>query len=201
MTEVLIFPYNGNGFEALSCLRPDQKFIGFVDDIKEKQGKTMYGFEVFSREALVKYPHARVLAMPGGPQSFLGKIDSISSLKVSEERFINIIHPSSKISPYAKIGKNVLIMANVVITANAVIEDHVCILPNSVIHHDTIIRAYSMIGAGVVVAGNTTIGANSYIGSGSNIINNIEIGERVLVGLGSNVLKSIPSDTRVAGNP
>lgn len=201
MTDVLIFPFNGNGLEALDCLSAEHRFIGFVDDDTSKQGKSAQGFEVFSREALKKYPSACVLAVPGSPDSFLKRAGIISSLELPPSRFLNVIHASASISPYAELGKNILIMANVVITSNARIGDNVCILPGTVIHHDVSIGNFSLIGSNVVVAGYAEIGENCYIGSGSNIINNIKIGDRALVGLGTNVIKDIRPDSKVAGNP
>jgi hypothetical protein len=44
--KLLIFPYNGNGLEALDCLGDQFEFIGFVDDTPEKQGVTKYGHKV-----------------------------------------------------------------------------------------------------------------------------------------------------------
>ncbi len=201
MEKLLIFPFNGNGLEAIDCIQGQYELLGFIDDTPAKHGRSAYGFEVFGRDALETYPETKVLAVPGGPQSFRGRTNSINSLTLPRERFATVIHPKASVSPMAIIGKNVLIMAGVSITSNAKLEDHVCILPNTVIHHDSVIGAWSLIGSGVVVAGNVTVGANCYIGSGSTIINGIEIGDHSLVGLGSNVIRIVPPRTVVAGNP
>ena len=68
--QLLIFPFNGNGIEALDCIGNGYDFVGFVDDTPEKQGKHTSGFEVFSRSAFSKFPEAKVLAVPGSPTSF-----------------------------------------------------------------------------------------------------------------------------------
>jgi sugar O-acyltransferase (sialic acid O-acetyltransferase NeuD family) len=201
MTDILIFPYNGNGLEALACLTKKHHLIGFVDDDVAKQVKSELGFEVFSREAFNKYKSAKVLAVPGSPDTYLKRDSVIDSLSLSVERHINIIHPTAVISPHAVLGKNVLIMANVVVSPNAKIEDNVCILPNTVIHHDVTVSQYTLIGSNVVIAGHTFIGKKCYIGSGSTIINNIEIGDETLVGLGTNVVHHVKSKSRVVGNP
>lgn len=201
MKNLLIFPCNGNGLEALSCFTNEYAFLGFIDDTPAKQGKTASGFSVFDREAIKKNPGAFILAVPGSPATYKARKQVIDSLNINSSRYATILHPKASISPLAKIGKNVLIMAGVVITSNAIIGDHVCILPNTVIHHDCVIEDYTLIGSNVSVAGNVTIGANCYIGSGTSIINDITIGARTLIGLGSNVLKSLPQDSRAAGNP
>lgn len=201
MQDLLIFPCNGNGIEALDCLGNEFNFIGFVDDTKEKQGISPKGYSVFDRTAFEKYPNAKILAVPGSPASFKIRKDIIDGLKLNEERFATVIHPKANVSKNASVGKNCLIYAGVVITANAKIGNHVCILPNTVIHHDTTIGDYTLIGASICIAGYTDVGNNCYIGSGSNVINNITIGKNVLIGMGSNVIKNVSEDSKIAGNP
>lgn len=201
MQKILIFPFNGNGLEALDCIQGQFELIGFVDDVIEKQGKSEYGFEVFGREAIDKYKEAKILAVPGSPQNFLGRSTVIQSLKLEASRFATVIHPKASVSKLSKIGYNTLIMAGVVLTSNCVIGNHVCILPNSVIHHDTIIGDYTLVGSNTLIAGNVSVGENCYIASGSNIINGIEIGSKSLVGLGSNVINGLKANSKVVGNP
>ncbi|MFN8237987.1 MAG: acetyltransferase [Chitinophagales bacterium] len=201
MEELLIFPYNGNGLEALDCLGKNFSFIGFVDDTKEKQGTTPTGFSVMDRSAFEKHPNAKVLAVPGSPTSYTIRKQIIDSLGIPQSRFATVIHPRASVSENAQVGINCLIYAGVVITANARVGNHVCVLPNTVIHHDSSIGDYTLIGSNICIAGYTTVGNNCYIGSGSNIINNIQIGDNVLIGMGSNVIKNIENNTKVVGNP
>ena len=199
--KLLIFPFNGNGIEALDCLEDkDYQFIGFIDDSPEKlAAKSKY--PVFGRSILGKEPDALVLAVPGSPTSFQRRKEFIESLNLPKERFATIIHPKASIGRDVKIGVNSLILAGVVLTSNSKVGESVCILPNSVVHHDSEIGDYTLIGSNVVVAGGTSIGPNCYIGSGSNIINQIFIGNGTLIGMGSNVIKSIAEKSIVVGNP
>jgi len=201
MKKLFIFPYNGNGVEALDCLGNEFELMGFIDDTPEKQGKTSFGQMVYPRTEILEHSNAYVLAVPGSPTSFGVRKKIIGDLNVPPDRFATVIHPRAIVSPLARVGKNVLIMGGVVITSNAVIGDHVCILPNTVIHHDTVIKDYTLIGSNVSVAGSVEIGENCYIGSGTKIINNIRIGGRALIGLGTNVIKDVPPGSKVVGNP
>jgi sugar O-acyltransferase (sialic acid O-acetyltransferase NeuD family) len=201
MKDLLIFPYNGNGLEAIDCLGTEFNFVGFIDDTPEKQGISPFGFEVFSREILSKYPSALILAVPGSPSSYSIRKKIIDDLEISHERFATVIHPKASVSPFAKVGKNTLVMSGVVLTSNCIIGDHVCILPNTVIHHDSTIGNYTLIGSNVTIAGNTSIENNCYIGSGTSVINGISIGEHSLIGMGTNVIKSIPKYSKTVGNP
>ncbi|OJJ23545.1 acetyltransferase [marine bacterium AO1-C] len=199
--KLLIFPLGGNGLEALDCLGDYWELIGYIDDDSQKQGRHPLGFNVFSRDALLQFPDAQLLAVQGGPDNFRKRKQVIEDFDVPMERFATVIHPSANLSKHVKIGYNCLLMAGVTLTFNAHIENHVCVLPNSVIHHDTHIGNYTLIGSNVVVAGHTSIGENCYIGSRSSIINNITIGESTLVGMGSNVIDHVRANAKVAGNP
>jgi sugar O-acyltransferase (sialic acid O-acetyltransferase NeuD family) len=200
-TPLLIFPFNGNALEAIDCLGDHFKLIGFIDDTPAKQSAGFLATPVLARDALGKWPDAKVLAVPGSAASFATRGALIASLQVPSERWATVVHPTARVSPLATIGRNVLIMAGAVVTSNAVIGDHVCVLPNTVIHHDVTIGAWTLIGSNVTVAGGTAIGENCYIGSGTSIMNGLQIGARSLIGLGSTVIRSCPGNTRLAGNP
>ncbi len=201
MKKLIIFPFNGNGIEAIDCLDNDYELIAFADDTKEKQGISEFGIPVYGREVIEKYPEAYVLAVPGSPSTYKGRKATIQSLNVPESRFGKVMHPAARIAKYSSIGFNCLITAGVVINTKVTVGNHICILPNSVIHHDSEIGDYSLIGSLVVIAGHTYIGENCYVGSGTSVINGIQIGAGTLVGMGSNVIQSVPVNVKIAGNP
>lgn len=198
---LLIFPCNGNALEALDCLAPAHRLLAFVDDTPAKQGSLVHGHRVVGRAALAEWPDARVLAVPGSPTSFRQRKAIVQGLGVAPQRFAQVIHPSARISPLARIGHNVLIMAGVVVTSNAVIGDHVCVLPNSVIHHDVSIGDWSLVGAHVTLAGGVQVGENCYVGSGTSAMHGLRIGAGALVGLGTVLIRDVPPGATVAGCP
>ncbi|WP_162052633.1 acetyltransferase [Pontibacter pamirensis] len=197
--KLLVFPFNGNGIEALDCISFDAyELVGFVDDDPLKKSDQ---YDIYTREILQKHKEIYVLAVPGSPTSFRRREEIISSLGINSSRFITAIHPHACIGRNVQIGTNCLIMAGAVLTSNARIGNHVCVLPNSVIHHDAVVGDYTLIGSNVAVAGGTIIGSSCYIGSGTNIINGISIGDASLIGLGSNILKNVTGDSKMVGNP
>jgi sugar O-acyltransferase (sialic acid O-acetyltransferase NeuD family) len=198
---ILIFPFNGNAIEAVDCLNNEYHLIAFVDDERTKQKTDFEGHSVLSRAAFTEYPESFVLAVPGGPESFLLRRGIIEGLNIGKERFACVLHPKAEISKQSSIGHNFLAMAGVVITSNAIIGNHVCILPNTVVHHDATIGDWTLIGSNVSVAGGVRIGENCYIGSGSCIKNGVSIGAGSLIGLGSAVIRDVPDNATVVGNP
>jgi sugar O-acyltransferase (sialic acid O-acetyltransferase NeuD family) len=198
---LFVFPFNGNGREALDCLGARWVLEAFVDDTPEKQGSSPHGHPVRGREALGSKPEIAVLAVPGGPDSYRARRAVIEGLGVDPARFARVLHPSAQVSPRARLGRNLLLMAGVVVTSDAALGDHVIVLPNSVIHHDAVVGALTLVGANVTIAGGTVVGENCYIGSGASLRNGIRVGAGALVGLGSNVVRDVPPGARVAGNP
>ncbi|WP_439882573.1 acetyltransferase [Pontibacter sp. MBLB2868] len=197
--KLVIFPFNGNGIEALDCISfAEYEFVGFVDDDSSKKSDM---YDLYTRSFLKRYHDLYVLAVPGSSTSFRQRKDIISSLGIEKNRFVTAVHPKAFIGRNVKVGVNSLIMAGVVLTSNACINDHVVVLPNTVIHHDSMVGEYTLIGSNVVVAGGTTIGKCCYIGSGTNIINGISIGDASLIGLGSNIVRSVPKNAKMVGNP
>lgn len=201
LPELLIFPCNGNGLEVLDCIGNGFQFVGFVDDTLEKQALGAYGHPVYGRDAFVKFPKAKVLAVPGNPASYITRKDLIQGLGIDPLRFATLVHPHARVSTLATLGLNVVIMAGAVITANAVIGSHVCILPNTVIHHDVTVGDWTLVGSNVTLAGGVTLEDNCYIGSGTSVMNGLRIGRYSLVGIGSNVIRDVGPFSKAVGNP
>lgn len=207
-TNLLIFPFNGNGREAASVVEDANRrgsawnLLGFIDDDPEKRGLHFDKYPVLGgREQLARHPEAMVLAVPGRPETFRQRRELINSLGVPSERFATVVHPEAVIGIGCRFGFNSLIMANVVLTADVTVGNHVVILPNTVIAHDTLVGDYCLIGSGASISGGVTIGVNCYLGSGARIIQEVAIGERALIGLGAVVICDVAPGATVAGNP
>jgi len=206
--KLLIFPFGGNGREALisvlaiNDIRKEWDIVGFVDDSPSLHGKEYYGVKILGgRELFDRHADAFVLAVPGSPKGYLKRRSIIESLPVEKSHFATIIHPSVVRAPDAVIGYNTLIMPHAVISCAVRIGNHCIVLPNTVIAHDSTVGDYCCIGSNVSVSGSVSIGPECYIGSGVKVRENIRIGERTLVGLGSNVISDIESNSTAVGNP
>ena len=122
-------------------------------------------------------------------------------IRLTNKYPINLIHPSSNISKYVKLGYGNLIMANSVINNGTVIGNGTIINTSSVIEHDNIISDYCQISPSTTLCGYVTIGKKCFIGSNSVVIPHIIINKNSIVGAGSVVIKNIDSNTLVVGNP
>ena len=199
--DLMIFPCNGNGIEALDALGSTYRLVTFVDDRPGSTSASSLSFPIQGRHAFQDHPQARVLAVPGSPASFRQRRAIIESLGLPYERWATVVHPRASVSGRARIGRNVLIMAGAVVTSNAVIGDHVCVLPNAVIHHDATVGDWSLVGSGVVLAGGVVVEPNVYLGSQSSVKPLVRIGSHAMVGMGATVLNDVASGSVVAGCP
>ena len=123
--------------------------------------------------------------------------------KVRENGFSTptLIHPSSIISPSARIEEGTVVMPNVVVNAKAYIGKCVILNSSCVVEHESIIGDFVHISPKVSIAGDVKIGDFTHIGIGSSIIQCLEIGKNSIIGAGSVVVKNIPDFKKAYGNP
>ena len=123
--------------------------------------------------------------------------------KVRENGFAipTLIHPSSIISPSARIEEGTVVMPNVVVNAKAYIGKCVILNSSCVVEHESIIGDFVHISPKVAIAGDVKIGDFTHIGIGSSIIQCLEIGKNSIIGAGSVVVKNIADFKKVYGNP
>lgn len=128
--------------------------------------------------------------------------DNIYNLLISNEvNITNVIHPSSLISNFVKLGKGNFISKRTAINPLVVIEDACIINTGAIIEHECFIGKSSHIGPGAVLAGNVSVGKRSFIGANTVIKEGITIGDDVIIGAGSVIIRDVPSKMKVVGNP
>ena len=113
----------------------------------------------------------------------------------------NCIHPSSYISPTAKLGIGNIICHQAVINSDAIIGDHNLINTRAIIEHDCCIKDYNHVAPNSTLCGNVDIKNNTLIGASATIIPGIRIGNNCVIGANSTVIKNIQNNDIVAGSP
>lgn len=208
MQDLILFPCNGNARETLAVIEainrhePTWNVLGFVDDDVTKKGRTVLGHPILGgRQFLQQYPQARVIAVPGRPETHAVRDQIINLLDIPMNRFVTLIDPSVSVGCGVTIGVNTVIMAGVVLTCQVRVGNHCVILPNSVLAHEVTVKDYCLIGSNVSVSGNVLIEPLVYIGTGSRIAQEITVGQGSLIGMGAVVLKTVPEREVWVGCP
>lgn len=207
-TKIVILGAGGNSAEALDAIYAGQKSglpiccVGILDDNPALTGQTVYGVPVLGRvDEASRMENVRFALGIGSVSNYRDRHRHIERLRLPEDKFISIIHPSAVVSPHASIGAGSIILQNVVICSGAAIARHVLVLPNTTVNHNCAVDDFACLGANVCVSGNVTIGNSAYIGSGSSILSGLRIGPEALVGLGAVVIRDVAPRTVVVGNP
>jgi sugar O-acyltransferase (sialic acid O-acetyltransferase NeuD family) len=112
-----------------------------------------------------------------------------------------IIHPTSWISKFAKIGHGSVVFANTAINANAQIGYGCIINTAAVVEHDCVIDDCVHLSPNATLAGKVKVGKYSWIGAGATVINDMSVGDNVIIGANSLVINEISSNVTAVGSP
>lgn len=115
--------------------------------------------------------------------------------------YTSIVHPSTFVSPSAKISEGTVVLHRALVQADSIIGRHVILNTGSQIDHDCVIGDFSHIAPGAILCGGVRVGKNVLIGAGAVILPGIKIGDNATIGAGSIVTKNVKENEVVKGNP
>jgi UDP-perosamine 4-acetyltransferase len=111
------------------------------------------------------------------------------------------IHPSSFISPSARIAEGVAIMPRAVIGTEASMAALAIANSGAVIEHDCGIGTAAHVAPACALAGKVQVGARALLGIGCAVRPGISIGDDAVVGAGAAVVSDVPPEATFAGVP
>jgi acetyltransferase EpsM len=125
----------------------------------------------------------------------------LKRLAFQDERYVTLIHPTSKIFSTAQIGQGCIVHYGTVVFNHTKVESFCVIAANCVIAVSNLLGRGCLFGSNVTTTTGVKIGSFSFIGSSTSIVENVEIGPGAQIGMASLVLKDIPAGAFVLGNP
>jgi len=125
------------------------------------------------------------------------------SKKLEEMRMrpISLIHESSIIDPFSRMGLGCQVHAHVTVNSLAKIGNYCILNTGSIIEHDDVLSDGVEIGPGAILCGAVIVGENTWIGAGATVIQGIKIGKNCIVGAGAVVINDVPDNKTVVGVP
>lgn len=210
MKNLVIIGGMGNGtvvastVEDINKVKKEWEIIGFLNDYETEP---INGYPVIGK---INYITAQKL-LENSNTYFIWTLTStklnfkflhrLTELQIPLKRFATIIHPTTTISKFAKIGYGVNIQPYVSVGPNVIIGNHVSIFAQALIGHNSTLDNHSYIANNACVGAHVHLREGAYLGTNCCLIENITIGDWALVGMGAVVLTDIPTHTKVVGNP
>jgi len=207
MKKIIIIGGRGNGTVIAStikdCRKAGQRIecAGFLNDNeKEINGYPVLG-GIQNRD-WQKLPNGYyfIFAMSNIKQAF-DRYTMLHELKIPNNRFATVIHPTAVVSDQAKIGYGVVIMPFVLVSPNAIVGNHSQMYAQSFIGHDSELKEMVFVANNASIGGRIVIKNGAHVGSNSSILERLVIGEFSVIGLASNVLTNIDDYDVYVGNP
>jgi len=114
----------------------------------------------------------------------------------------SLVHPSSYISPSAKIGEGVYIQPSVSIWTKVIIGDFSIVAPMSSVSHHTILGEGCFITPGCTIGSKIVFGSQVFVGMGATVMSGVKkMGDHCFVGAGSLVIRDVEEGKKVFGSP
>ncbi len=186
--------------EQLNLINQEYKLLGIIDDDKSLVGTEVLGYEVIGDTNYIKQ-FSQQNKIHGVIAIADGIVRKEISRKLYDVQWVNLIHPSSVVSDYTKIGEGNIICAGVVINPDFQMGDHSHINIGSTLGHDVSMLDYVTIMPGSRISGNVILKSNSMVGTGSTIIQGLTIEENVVLGAGAVVTKNTEPNYLYVGVP
>jgi sugar O-acyltransferase (sialic acid O-acetyltransferase NeuD family) len=112
-----------------------------------------------------------------------------------------IVHPSARVSRFARLGAGCVVFANAVVNVDAEVGDAAIINTAATIDHDCRLGKGVHVAPGANLGGGVAVGDFSWIGIGAAIRHYISIGADVTVGAGAVVVSNIEDGVTAFGTP
>jgi acetyltransferase EpsM len=187
--------------QDLISLNSQFHIVAYLDDKFEEllmKEDTLIG-PIFSAKAIIEiFEDVKFIIAIGNNHTRKSIADK---LKLPNECYLTLVHPTATVSNSAKIGRGSVVMAHSVINADTHIGEHTIINTSSVVEHDNHLGSFVHVSPNATLTGAVKIEDGVHIGAGATIIPNVEIGEWAVIGAGATVIQSIPSHCTAVGVP
>jgi sugar O-acyltransferase (sialic acid O-acetyltransferase NeuD family) len=202
---VLVWGAGGHGKVVIDALMAsgEWKVAGVIDDDEGKKGTEVLGVKVFSLQGGVTEVAKRLDC--GRVAAAIA--DNYVRFKIFEQIRrcgllpLQVIHPSSHVSRFVKMGEGVTILAGATVNPGTTMEDNVCVNTSASVDHDDYLEMSCHIFPNATITGGVRIKQFVHVGSGAVIAPNLTLERYSYVGAGAVVLANVPEGAVAFGVP
>ncbi len=203
MINVIILGAGGHAKEVYSTIDymnathsfKKYNIVGFYDDATERT--SLLNFKVFKKIDDIVDKNIKVVLGVGTPQAKSILIEKFQQRGFSLE---TIIHPTTFVSPFAKIGIGAVIQSYCLIQPDVKIGNYFSCNDHVQIGHDAVIGDNVHINPNVNISGGAHIGDNTFIGVKATILR-VKVGSNCIIGACSLINKDVPDFSKAKGIP
>lgn len=121
-------------------------------------------------------------------------------LKAKGARFARVVHPTSIIGDFCKIGEGLVVTPRAKVSPNVTIGDFVTVLGCG-IGHDAEIGDFSTLCGYCAVSGHVKLGKRVFVSTSAVIAPSLKVGDDAYICMGSMVMTNIKAGNKVMGCP
>lgn len=116
-------------------------------------------------------------------------------------RPLSIVHATSSISRFARIGDGSFVASQSVVAASASVGRSVIINHGAIVDHDCTVGDFSHIAPNAVLGGCVAVGAGVLVGAGAKILPGVSVGDDAVIGAGAVVTANVNAGETWVGVP
>lgn len=200
--DVILVAASGLAREVIAAAPRGIRFIGILDDDREKHGSLLAGVPVSGGlEQLEHRGSAKIAVCAGKGAGRRGLVTRLSEFGVTDADYATLLAPGVRVPPGCAVGAGSVVLPGVVLTADVTIGRHVVVMPNVTLTHDDRLDDFATLCAGVSLGGNVTIGEAAYLGMNSSVRENSCVGAGAVLGMGAALLFDLPEGETWVGVP
>lgn len=187
--------------EDINSEKKIYNFIGFLEKNKKLFNTEFWGYPILgSDELLDKKPFSDSFIVNNVYYNQNVRKMTFEKLKAYENRFCNLIHPSTHYRNI-KIGKGNIIADGVIIQSGSKIGDHNMIHSGTIISHETEIGDNCLFSVKVTIGSRSQIGNFCFFGIASCTLPQLQFKDFAFISGGTVVFNNVKENYTVLGNP
>jgi sugar O-acyltransferase (sialic acid O-acetyltransferase NeuD family) len=198
--QIAIFGSGGHAVSVANVALSAGYSIKFFID-RESKGSNLLGYEVLKNSIEILDLKNICFAIGVGDNAAREDIYKKLIAINPELHFPALIHDSSVISNFTKIGDGTVVMPNAVVGPNSKIGIFCLINTRSSIDHDSSMSDFSSLAPAAVTGGNVKIGFRSAISLGASVKHGVSIGDDSVLGANSYLNKDLENNQIAYGVP